>query len=32
MGKEALMEHNNILELKIEEKCEIPLDLLLHTK
>jgi hypothetical protein len=32
MGKEALMEHMGILELKIEEECEIPLDFLLHTK
>lgn len=32
MGKENLVEHTSILGLKIKDMCEIPLDLLLHTK
>lgn len=32
VGEETLMEHTSILGLKIKDMCEIPLDLLLHTK
>lgn len=32
MGKETVMKHTSIFGLKIEEKYEIPLEFLLHTK